>query len=89
MSYDTIKTDFCNLPPSQLKILNLTLNHLKTNSTKLAHYRLKIQKVIEFFYFQSLIQHPFNQAASTRCSTDSKEKLSTSSRSEHASVDMT
>ena len=36
----------------------MTLNHLKTDSTKLAHYRLKIWKVIEFFDFQSLMQHP-------------------------------
>ena len=33
-------------------------NHLKTNSTKLAHYILKIQNVIEYFDFQSLMQHP-------------------------------
>ena len=30
----------------------------KTNSTKFTHYRLKIRKVIEFFDFQSLMQHP-------------------------------
>ena len=36
----------------------MTLNYLKTNSTKLAHYRLKVQKVIEFFDFQSSVQHP-------------------------------
>ena len=35
----------------------MTINHLITNSTKLAHYRLKIRKVIEFFEFQSLTQH--------------------------------
>ena len=38
----------------------MTFNHLNTNSTKLAHYRLKIRKVIEFFYFQSLMQHPLS-----------------------------
>ena len=37
----------------------MTFNHLKTNSTKLARYRLKILKVIEFCDFQSLMQHPF------------------------------
>ena len=36
----------------------MTFNHLRTNSTKLAHYRLKIRNVIEFFDFQSLMQHP-------------------------------
>ena len=36
----------------------MMLNHMKTNSTKLAHHRLKIRKVIEFFQFQSLTQHP-------------------------------
>ena len=36
----------------------MTFNHLKTNSTKLAHYRLKLRKVIELFEFQSLMQHP-------------------------------
>ena len=35
----------------------MTLNHLKTNSTKLEHYRLKIRKGIEFFDFQSLMKH--------------------------------
>ena len=39
----------------------MTLNHLKTNSTKLANYRFKTQKVIEFFEFQSLTQHPLCQ----------------------------
>ena len=34
------------------------LNHLKTNSTKFVHYRLKIRKVNEIFDFQSLMQHP-------------------------------
>ena len=36
----------------------MTFNHRKTYCTKLAHFRLKIRKVIEFFYFQSLMQHP-------------------------------
>ena len=36
----------------------MTFNYLKTNSTKFAHYRLKIRKVIEFCDFQSLMQHP-------------------------------
>ena len=54
-------TEFCYLPPSQLKVLNFeacgcTFNHLKTNSTKF--YRLKIPKDIEYFDFQSLMQHP-------------------------------
>ena len=35
----------------------MTYNHLKTNNAKLAHYRVKIRKVIEFFDFQSLMQH--------------------------------
>ena len=35
----------------------VAFNHLKTNSTKLAHYRLKIRNVIGF-EFQSLMQHP-------------------------------
>ena len=43
---------------SQFWSIPMTFNHLKTNSTKLAYYRLKIRKVTEFFYFQSLIQHP-------------------------------
>ena len=34
----------------------MTFNNLKTNSRKLAHYRLKIRKVIEFFEFLSLTQ---------------------------------
>ena len=33
----------------------MTFNHLKTNVSKLAHYRLKIRKVNEFFDF---MQHP-------------------------------
>ena len=40
----------------------MMLNHLKTNSAKFAHYRPKIQKVIEFFEFQSLTQHPLYNA---------------------------
>ena len=35
----------------------MTLNHLKTNSAKFAHYILEIQKVLEFFKFRSLTQH--------------------------------
>ena len=35
----------------------MTFDHLKTNSIKSGHYRLKIRKVIEFFDFQSLMQH--------------------------------
>ena len=35
----------------------ITFNHLKTNSTKLAPYKLKIRKVIEFFDFRFLMQH--------------------------------
>ena len=35
----------------------MTFNHLKTYSTKLAHYRLKIRNVIEYSDFQSLMQH--------------------------------
>ena len=31
---------------------------LKTNSTQFAQYKLKIQNVIEFFDFQSLMQNP-------------------------------
>ena len=36
----------------------MTFDHLKTNSTTLAHYRIKIRKVIELFEFQSLTQQP-------------------------------
>ena len=36
----------------------MTFIRLKTNCTKSAHYRLKIRKVIEFFDFLSLMQHP-------------------------------
>ena len=39
----------------------MTLNQLKTNSAKFAHYRPKIQKVIEVFEFWSLKQHPLYQ----------------------------
>ena len=57
-------TDFCYLPPSQLKVLNFEtceyFDHLKTNCIKFAHYRLKIRKVIEFFDFQSLEQDPLS-----------------------------
>ena len=42
----------------------MTLNHLETNSTKLAHYRLKIRKVTEFFYFQFLMQDPLYEMRS-------------------------
>ena len=31
--------------------ISMTFNHLKISSTKFAHYRLKIWKVIEFFTF--------------------------------------
>ena len=34
---------------------------LKTNFTKFAHHRLQIRKVIEFFDFQFLMQHPLRQ----------------------------
>ena len=44
----------------------MTFNHLKTNRTKLAHYILKIRKVIEFFDFQSLMQHPLYNKKSRR-----------------------
>ena len=61
-------TNFFHLPPSLLKILNfeargwhLNFNFLKTNYTKFAHYRLKIRKFIEFFDFQSLVQHPLTK----------------------------
>ena len=58
MSCDVIKRDVCYLLLFAIKVLNfeacgITLNHLKTNSAKFAHYRPKIQKVIEFFEFQS------------------------------------
>ena len=33
-------------------------NHRKTDSAKFAHCGLKLRKVIEFFDFQSLMQHP-------------------------------
>ena len=55
MSYDVIKTDFCcfNPPPpppvsienSQIWSMWMTFNDLKTNSTKLAHYRLTLHNV--------------------------------------------
>ena len=44
---------------SILKLVD-DVNHLKTNSTKLAHYRLRIRKVIEFYCFHSLMQHPLS-----------------------------
>ena len=37
----------------------MTLNHLKTNSAKLARYRFKIQKDIEVFEFRPLCNIPF------------------------------
>ena len=40
--------------------ISMTFNHLKTNSTKFAHYGFNIRKVIEFSDFQSLMQHPFS-----------------------------
>ena len=43
---------------SQFWSMWMTFNHLKTNSIKFAHYRLKIRKVIELYDFQSLMQHP-------------------------------
>ena len=46
-----------SIESSQFSSVWITFNHLKTNSTKFAHCRLKIRKVIEFFYFQSLMQH--------------------------------
>ena len=48
---------------SQFESMWMTFNHLKTNSTKFAYSRLNIRKVIEFFDFQSLMQHPL-------CSSD-------------------
>ena len=59
-------TDFCCLPPSQLKVLNfeacvwMTFNRLKSNSTKLIPHTtdLKIEKLLSFFDFQFLMQHP-------------------------------
>ena len=42
----------------QLWSMWMTLNHQKTNFAKFVLYRPKIQKVIEFFEFQSLTQHP-------------------------------
>ena len=39
----------------------MLFNDLKTNSTKLAHCRLKIRNTIEFFDFHSLMQHPLWQ----------------------------
>ena len=36
----------------------MTFDPLKTNSGKFAQYRLKIQKVIELFDFEPLMQHP-------------------------------
>ena len=57
-----------------------SLGHLKTSATIVVVlpsgiYSLRIANWLKFF----------NQAASTRCSGDNKEKLSTSIRSEHAS----
>ena len=46
-----------SIESSQILSMWMTCNHLKTNSTKFAHYLLKTRKVIEFFYFQSLMQH--------------------------------
>ena len=46
-----------SIESSQFRSIWMTFNHLKTNSTKFAQCRLKIRKCIEFFYFQSLMQH--------------------------------
>ena len=35
----------------------ITFDHLKTASARFTHHRLKIWQVIEYFYFQSLMQH--------------------------------
>ena len=43
----------------------MTFNHIKTNSAKFAHYRSEIRKVIEFFDFQSLMQHPLYDTCCT------------------------
>ena len=64
MTCDVIKTDCLLFSPvsiknSQFWSMRMTLKHLKTNSAKFARYRPKIQKVIEFFEFRSLTQHPF------------------------------
>ena len=55
----------------------ITFNYLKTNSTKLAHYRLEIRKVIELFYFLFLTQHPiFFMIKCTDASDNQSTRLS-------------
>ena len=44
----------------------MTFNHLKSNFTKFAHNKLKIRKVIEFFDFESLMQHPLCEMVKRR-----------------------
>ena len=56
-------TDFCYLPPFQSKVVNffsmwMTFNHLKTNSTKLAHYRLKFERLLSFLTFNPWCKIP-------------------------------
>ena len=51
-----------SIESSQFSSLWMAFNHLRTNSTKFAHYRLKIRKVTEFFDFQSLMQHPLYES---------------------------
>ena len=40
-----------SIESSQFWSVWIMFNHPKTNSTKFAHYRLKIRKVVEFFTF--------------------------------------
>ena len=47
-----------SIESSQFLSTWMTFNNLKTNCTKLAHYKLKIRKVIELFDFQTLMQYP-------------------------------
>ena len=45
---------------SQFWSMWMTFSHLITSSTKLAHYRHKIRKVIEFFYATFALSHDCN-----------------------------
>ena len=61
-------TNFCYLFLSQWNVLSfwsmwMTFNHLKTNSTKFVHYRLKIRNIIEFFLtFSRWCNMPFSMS---------------------------
>ena len=53
----------------------MKFSHPKTNSTKFAPYRLIIRKVIEFFYFQSLIPLTCIKLASISAATHRKKHI--------------